>query len=152
MKILVAIDDSAASRSVVDSVARRSWPAGSSFIVLSAYDVNLGPMAYPWLVARDESRILKAAHEHAQTLVDAAVLQLRESLGRKIKINTRVMQGKPARAILEAAEQSGIDLIVLGSHGHTAWERILLGSTAHAVALHAKCSVEIVRRRRHRSK
>ena len=152
MKILVAIDDSVSSRAVVDSVAGRSWPAGSSVIVLSAYDLSMGPMADPWLIPRDEERILKAARKQAQALVDTAVIRLKESLTRNIRIKTKIGQGHAARVILETAERSGIDLIVLGSHGHTAWERIILGSTAHAVALHAKCSVEIVRRRRHRQK
>lgn len=152
MKILVAIDDSASSRAIVDKVGASSFPVGSTIIVLSAYEMSLGPMAKPWLVPRDEERILKAAREQAQALVDAAVSKLRKSIRRKIKITARIEQGQPARVILETAERSGIDLIVLGSHGHTAWERIILGSTAHAVALHAKCSVEIVRRRPHRHK
>ena len=152
MKILVAIDDSASSRAIVDKVGGWSWPVGSTIIVLSAYEMSLGPMAKPWLVPHDEERILKAAREQAQALVDAAVSKLRKSIRRKIKITARIEQGQPARVILETAERSRIDLIVLGSHGHTAWERLILGSTAHAVALHAKCSVEIVRRRPHRHK
>jgi nucleotide-binding universal stress UspA family protein len=152
MKILVAIDDSASSRAVVDKVGGWSWPVGSTIIVLSAYEMSLGPMAKPWLVPHDEERILKAAREQAQALVDAAVSKLRKSIRRNIKIKTKIAQGQPARVILKTAERSAIDLIVLGSHGHTAWERLFLGSTAHAVALHAKCSVEIVRRRPHRHK
>jgi nucleotide-binding universal stress UspA family protein len=106
-------------------------------------------MGDPWLVPRDEERILKAAREQAQALVDTAVLKLRKSIRRNINIKTKIAQGQPSRVIIETADRAGI---VLGSHGHTAWERLILGSTAHAVALHAKCSVEIVRRRRHRHK
>lgn len=47
--------------------------------------------------------------------------------------------------ILEEAEAFGADLIVVGSHGHGMLERFLLGSVSQAVALHASCSVEIVR-------
>ena len=152
MKILVAIDDSASSRAVVARVGGWSWPVGSTITVLSAYEMSLGPMGDPWLVPRDEERILKAAREQAQALVDTAVLKLRKSIRRNINIKTKIAQGQPSRVIIETADRAGIDLIVLGSHGHTAWERLILGSTAHAVALHAKCSVEIVRRRRHRHK
>ncbi|MFV7236591.1 universal stress protein [Flavobacterium sp. ZB4R12] len=37
-------------------------------------------------------------------------------------------------------------MIIVGSHGYGAIERFILGSVAHSVALHAKCSVEIVRK------
>jgi hypothetical protein len=76
MKILVAIDDSASSRAVVARVGGWSWPVGSTITVLSAYEMSLGPMGDPWLVPRDEERILKAAREQAQALVDTAVLKL----------------------------------------------------------------------------
>ena len=37
------------------------------------------------------------------------------------------------------------DLIVVGSHGHRGVERFLMGSVSEGVALHAKCSVEVIR-------
>ena len=42
-------------------------------------------------------------------------------------------------------DEASADLIVVGSHGYGVWDRFLLGSVSQAVALHAKCSVEIVR-------
>jgi nucleotide-binding universal stress UspA family protein len=54
--------------------------------------------------------------------------------------------------ILEQSEAFGADLIVVGSHGLGNFERFLLGSVAQAVALHAKCSVEIVRSPKARTK
>ncbi len=37
------------------------------------------------------------------------------------------------------------DLIVMGSHGRRGFEKALLGSVSEAVAMHAPCSVEIIR-------
>jgi nucleotide-binding universal stress UspA family protein len=48
--------------------------------------------------------------------------------------------------IVEEAERWGADLIVMGSRGLGAWNRLLLGSVSSAVVHHAKCSVEIVRK------
>ena len=47
--------------------------------------------------------------------------------------------------ILKEADDWGADLIVLGSHGRRGWNRFMLGSVSEAVALHAGCSVEIIR-------
>ena len=63
-----------------------------------------------------------------------------------LTITTVVIEGSPKSVILKEAETFGADLIVVGSHGSGAVERFLLGSVSHAVSLHAKCSVEIVRK------
>jgi nucleotide-binding universal stress UspA family protein len=152
MKILVAIDDSAGSRAVVKEVAQRPWPTGSTVIVFSVYEMSLGPMADPWLVPHDEERIRQAARKQAQDLVETAAGKIDARTKSELKITTKIMEGRPARAILDQAERAKIDLILVGSHGHTGWERLILGSIAHAVALHAPCSVEIVRQRKKHSK
>lgn len=53
----------------------------------------------------------------------------------------------PKEHILNEAIGWGADLIVVGSHGRRASSRLLLGSVSEAVALHADCSVEIIRAR-----
>lgn len=151
MKILLAIDDSVGSRAAIEEVGRRSWASDSTLIVLTVYEMQLRPMAEPWLLPRDENRVLKTKREQAKALVEAAASKLRSKARRNLKIKTNIARGRPTKEIIKLAERSGIDLIVLGSHGHTGWKRLLLGSTAHAVALHANCSVEIVRRhKKHR--
>ena len=55
--------------------------------------------------------------------------------------------GSAREVILDEAERWYADLIVLGSHGYSGWQRFLLGSVSHAVATHAHCSVEIVRQK-----
>ena len=47
--------------------------------------------------------------------------------------------------IVETAEAIHPDMIVLGSHGYSRWERLLLGSVSDSVVHHAPCSVLIVR-------
>ncbi|MEJ7803327.1 MAG: universal stress protein [Candidatus Limnocylindria bacterium] len=53
--------------------------------------------------------------------------------------------GDPAREILATAEDQGADLIVIGSRGLGGLARLLLGSVARKVLIHAHCSVLIVR-------
>ena len=54
-------------------------------------------------------------------------------------------EGDPAEAILEAAEELGSDLIVLGNKGMTGAMRFVLGSVPNKVSHHAHCSVLVVR-------
>lgn len=63
-----------------------------------------------------------------------------------LKVAVEALEGSPKTVIIEEAERWGANLIVLGSHGYGALKRFLLGSVAHAVVLHAPCSVEVVRR------
>jgi nucleotide-binding universal stress UspA family protein len=62
-----------------------------------------------------------------------------------VSVTSKVLEGDPAEAILEEAERWDADLVVVGSHGYGRLKRRLLGSVSQALALHARCSVEIVR-------
>jgi len=53
-------------------------------------------------------------------------------------------RGHAPTQILRLAEDKGVDLIVVGSHGRHGW-RLLLGSTANAVLHGARCDVLAVR-------
>jgi nucleotide-binding universal stress UspA family protein len=88
----------------------------------------------------------KRAREAALAAVEKAASKLRAK-GCKLSVTPEVLSGWPKRVILEDAEAFGADLIVVGSHGRGALDRFPLGSVSQAVALHAKCSVEIVRSR-----
>jgi nucleotide-binding universal stress UspA family protein len=85
--------------------------------------------------------------EQAKTAVNQAAKRLKSARG-ELVIMTEVANGSAKDVILDEAEKWGADLIVLGSHGYRGWRRFLLGSVSHAVATHARCSVEIVRRRK----
>jgi universal stress protein A len=60
-----------------------------------------------------------------------------------------VQTGNPELAIVDAAKELGIDLIILSTHGRTGLSRVLLGSTAEKVVRHAGCPVLIVREHEH---
>ena len=60
-------------------------------------------------------------------------------------MRSKVLDGSPKRVILEEAERWNAELILVGCHGYGAAIRFVLGSVSHAVALHARRSVEIAR-------
>jgi nucleotide-binding universal stress UspA family protein len=147
MKILVAIDGSEHSEAALDEITHRHSPPGSEVRVISVVNPPM-PLAEESLAtsAGYHGELEKMEREQARRAIEKAAGRLRDSLdGDSVKITTEVLSGSPKQVILEEAEAFGADLIVVGSHGHGAFERFLLGSVSQAVALHAKCSVEIVR-------
>ena len=147
-KILLAIDASEQSEVAVEELARQPFPDDSELHVISVAEVPYLPLTYPGdgIDMSAYSEIEKSYYQRANTAVENAAVKLRAgSESNKLKITTAVPSGSTKEVILEEAEAFGADLIVLGSHGYGMVERFLLGSVSQAVALHAKCSVEIVR-------
>ncbi len=65
--------------------------------------------------------------------------------GRGFQAQTHIKAGRPADGILDAAEEIGADMIVVGSQGRHGAKRWLLGSVSTKVAEFAKCKVLIVK-------
>ena len=62
-----------------------------------------------------------------------------------IEVDYSAREGDPADALLDAAEEEGADLIVLGNKGMHGAQRYMFGSTPNKVTHHAQCSVMVVR-------
>jgi len=133
MKVLIAIDSSLASQPILEEAAARPWPKDTAFCIASAVDVGR--------FAELPALIDDAKRESEQILKAGVAL-----LGRASHIaTTGVLLGSPRKAISAYASEWGADLILVGSHGHSAIGRFLLGSVAESVAVHAHCSVEVIR-------
>ena len=148
MRILLAIDGSGPSEAAVDEIARQHFPAGSEVRVISVVESPNFPETFPGegvnMIMYDE--IEKTGREWARAAVEKAAAKLRvDEENRQLNVTTEVLSGSPKGVILEQADAFGADLIVVGSHGYGMLERFLLGSVSQAVALHARCSVLIVR-------
>ena len=148
MKILLATDGSAHSKAMINEFGGRIFAANTKLRIVSAYEkasfiMNTNPMApsNEYYATADEY-LLKSA----QNAVENAAAALRNKNPGFI-ISTAAIEGSPKSIILEEAEKFGANLIVVGSHGYGALDRFLLGSVSQSVALHAKCSVEIVRKK-----
>ena len=62
-----------------------------------------------------------------------------------VVIETKIVNGSSAEAIVQYAEGAGIDLIVMSSHGRTGSRRWVYGSVAEKVMHHAPCATAIIR-------
>jgi nucleotide-binding universal stress UspA family protein len=150
LKVLLAIDGSACSRAAVDEVAGRSWPAGSEARIINVVEHH-GPLVSGGALTHHQE-LEGEERERARAILDGAAERIQAAgvANGNLTITTDIRQGTAKRVIVEEAEAWGADLIVVGSHGYRSWERMLLGSVSQAVAMHAECSVQIVRRPMHR--
>jgi len=80
--------------------------------------------------------------EDVNLVLDAAAAAARKE---GVEAQTHPVEGDPAEAILDVAEETKADLIVVGNKGMTGARRYLLGSVPNNVSHHAPCSVIIVR-------
>ncbi|HEV2288634.1 MAG TPA: universal stress protein [Candidatus Acidoferrales bacterium] len=150
MKILLASDGSEYSLAAVKSVASRPWPAGSQVKLVSSVELlALGTEMAAWSSspAYPESLLVEVWNE-ARSRARTAVAEARDVLkaaGMKIDDSDAAPEGDPRVVILNVAKEWGADLIVLGSHGWHGIDRVLMGSVSESVALHAHCSVEVIR-------
>jgi nucleotide-binding universal stress UspA family protein len=72
-------------------------------------------------------------------LAEAAIREGEGAVG-----SIQILEGKAADTVLAEAGRLGADMIVLGSHGHTALGEMLIGSVAHRVSARASVPVLLV--------
>ena len=147
MKILLATDGSEGSAAALEALVSRPWPAASEVLVLS--------VAFPYPYYQDPflagaaiyGRILDEEVARATNDAARAVEQI-QARAPQLAVRSATPVGSPSAVAIDLAREWGADLILVGSHGRGAAGRFLLGSVSNAIALHASCSVEIVRQRK----
>lgn len=148
MKILLAVDGSTYSDAAIDEVVRRPWPPQSEIKVITAAQTPTMVGAEPWALPPDYfDQLEKSLNEAAKVVLDGALSKLKAIGDKTLTITSEILEGAPGQVIVEAAQRWPADLIVMGSRGLGAWNRLLLGSVSNAVIHHAQCSVEVVRGR-----
>ncbi len=65
------------------------------------------------------------------------------------KVSAYELSGEPAKLIVETARDLSIDTVVVGTHGRTGLQRLLLGSVAASVVKSCSCAVLVVRPKLH---
>lgn len=149
-RILLGTDGSQSASVAAKSIASRPWPEGSQVKILSAVEL---------LVPENAMSISSPAPVYPASLLDEvwsdarmrardAVAEAAQSLsgsGLKVVDGEEAPDGDPRTTLLDEAEQWGANLIVLGSHGRRGMDRLLMGSVSESVAMHAHCTVEVIR-------
>lgn len=146
LKLLVATDGSEFSVAAVRSVATRPWPEGTSVKLISVPALVLFLRECPYFERHQVEELNVAALEESQGAVALAMGILSRS-GLQVHSDVPLLHDTPSKIILHRAEQWHADMIAVGSHGRSGFDRWTMGSVSEAVALHANCSVEVIRER-----
>jgi universal stress protein A len=119
---------------------------------------SVGALQYATSLARDSGALLLIAHVEELPLPYAGgemylaqpeypnpeIRRMLEAVvppDKTVRYEHRLVLGTAAEDIVKLAEEDGVDLIVMGTHGRTGLARVLMGSVAEAVMRHAKCPV-----------
>lgn len=147
MKVLLATDGTDQGQTAVEALKVLGLKDGDRVEIVSVIET-----VYPSVIdiysgyLPDAEQLLEKERDSALVFLQEAAKKAASFFsGENIAISTEVLAGSPESAIVERAEETGTDIIVVGSHGYRAWERLLIGSVSDSVVHHAPCSVLVVR-------
>jgi nucleotide-binding universal stress UspA family protein len=124
-RILVAVDGSADAAAALRHAATLARDQHARLIVLTVVPSAPPQVATPGAVVPSAVETDDAYGRILRRAVDA--------LPADVGVETRIARGRPAKAIVEVAVESGCDLIVMGAHGHGRLHHALIGSVSDAV-------------------
>jgi nucleotide-binding universal stress UspA family protein len=138
--VLAAIDFSAVSRKVITTAMEIARAVHGRAVILNAVQppsvvTDLAPLVGEAL--QFTADIERASRRHLHRIGERFT-------GRGVSVETICRQGFPTSLIIAAAKEVEARYIVLGSHGHTAFYDLAVGSTASGVLKRAPCPVIVV--------
>jgi len=138
--ILTPVDFSGITDSVVDQATSLARAFGGRVVLLHVLQPPVITSEYGPFMENIGEIVLVGEKAVAKQLA-----RLQEQLTKDgVAAETLQFTGTPVPNILKQAEKVAADYIVMGSHGHTAFYDLLVGSTTHGVLLRSPCPVIIV--------
>lgn len=139
MRVLVPVDGSDHSERALEHAIELY--GSDDVVLLNVLDVV--EAGYESSAAGEMPSYWSDWHEHAEESAEALFADLADA--HDASFDTETVLGRPARAIVEYAEENDVDAIVMGSHGRDGVSRILLGSVAETVVRRSPVPVTVVR-------
>ena len=133
-RILVAVENSPADRTILSHVRQLATLTGAELLLVHVAD--------GW-AARNYDRLKLRESEEMKN--DRAYLaRLAEELA-GFRVATELAMGDPATELIRLAEERKVDLIAMSTHGHRFFNDLLRGSTATRVRHEVKVPVLLLR-------
>lgn len=139
--LLAAVDTSPAATRVISTAARfaRAFP-GATLHVLHVLRHSRLDRAHAGAPSMS-SEAIADAKDHLEYHKRLAVSQCRNT------VLSHFAAGNPTSEILKYCADLQVDLLVIATHDHAGFERLLLGSIAETLVRKAPCTVTVVRKR-----
>jgi nucleotide-binding universal stress UspA family protein len=140
---VVGTDGSETAAEAVRQAVGLAKLAGAQLSIVSAYE----PVSKRRIQSEQEGAPADVQYEigpreDVNLVLDAASADAKKE---GLDVQTHPVEGGPTDAILNVAEETDADLIVVGNKGMTGARRFVLGSVPNNISHHAPCSVMIVR-------
>ena len=144
-KILVAFDGSEHAIKTLDFALDLAEKCSADVTILSVSHHSTTPIGM--ITTPVPGEILET---YSKELMDSTAKVLSDAVEKarektNLKIEPKLMEGRPADTIVQVAEEEKFDLIVLGSRGLSGIKRFFLGSVSNEVVNQAKCPVLVVK-------
>ena len=135
-KILIGVDGSEGSRSAIEWTAELAADLGAEVVAVHVYEPlgHLGEIGPNVALADVRDRVVEE--------LDRVWCEPFQRRG--VGVDRKVVEGTPHEALLEVAQDMGVDLIVLGARRMGAVKAAALGSTSHRVVHDASVPVTII--------
>jgi len=141
--VLAAVDTSPAAQRVVGFAARfvRAFPSATLHVL---HVLRHSRLDRPYAgVPGMSSEAIDDAKDHLEYHKRLAASQCRNP------VVGHFTAGNPPNEILRVCAELSVDLLVIATHDHAGFERLLLGSIAETLVRKAPCSVTVVRQKPH---
>jgi nucleotide-binding universal stress UspA family protein len=133
-RILLATDCSSGSQPAINRALDLAQAYGGELVVLSVMDLLLKSQEALGITGE----ILRRCQDHVTEVQS-------QGEARNLKVHGVVRKGQAYQAITDLAREEQINLIIMGSHGHTGLTRLLMGGVTERVIGHAPCPVLVVK-------
>ena len=135
-RILVAVENSGADRTIIDHVSQLARVTGAELLLVHVAD-GWAARNFDQLKLR-ESEEMKAHRDYLERL-------RADLVGRGLSVETRLAMGDPATELIRVSQEGSVDLIAMSTHGHRFVKDVLLGATADRVRHEVKVPVLLLR-------
>jgi nucleotide-binding universal stress UspA family protein len=140
-RIVVAADGSPASDRGLEQVADLASRLGARVVVVFVRHLPATTLMAPGMTTAPSVEAL----DDQESEVRRDVTKLLSGTGVEWELVVRA--GTPGDEIVQVADETGADLVVVGSNRHSSLHNLLLGSTAAYLATHSKAPVLVMRPR-----
>jgi nucleotide-binding universal stress UspA family protein len=142
MRAVIAVDGSPGAAEAVALAQAIAWPPQSRLRIVSV----VGPDAWIPPLPRVPMTAAPVLEPELVAYVEAQQTEIKDRFAPARDVETAILRGRPASAIIDDAGDFAADVVVVGSRGHGSIASLVLGSVSAEVVDHAPCPVLVARR------